>query len=550
MKKVLWTVGFVAVVATIVYFTKGHPEDKAVAQTSVASTEARQPSAAVENQQAIVDEMTKIILSISNRGEVLPKVNQVLAIAAQKDPKGEMPGVQLLAGYMKMIPGLEGIVYRGRPIVEPSDWLHMSALTALRSFRYNSYLYGKHILALFDFVTTPSTNAGPEFKTVTEAQQYLVGKVAPLLESLVAQARAMENLPAENFNFKLDRSLFIGVSDDVRFLDRNETIKQFIKPNLYSITFALQRALGSLYYWSALNVDDMPSVASEIVAATTINQYKGKLRSLLSFSNLAKGVTPIITFDVIKKYPNYFTFRNLNYTNHLGKAESVTAQTLLDRAYNQFSNSAYYEMAAFNCIIQATISGNMNVNAKDCANGDNQDYSTQHAANGNDFMFNPNALLLDYKMKKAALVQRYKLYQNSMTQPATPGTFDAGKYSEITSEVTGKALQLNVKALFNAKNSPRNFFPTAFAKADQAAYQSQVGDHGWNYDHGFPIAYGKNDFTFGGFFNPQQVKDLRSLNSAMATIVYTRSLTNFAVLLPVPSPVVVPVPILDTMTVN
>lgn len=542
MKKVLWTMGFVVAIAAVVYFTKGTPDTPPTAQSNVAPEEARQPSAAVEGQQAIIDEMTQIILSIANKGEVLPKVNQVLTIAAQKDPKGQMPGVQLLAGYMKMIPGLEGIVYRGRPIVEPSDWLHMSALTTLRTFRYNSYLYGKHVLALFDFVTTPSHKAGPEFKTVTEAQQYLVGKAAPLIESLIAQARAMENLPAESFNFKLDRTLFIGLSDDVRFLDRNETVKQFIKPNLYSITFALQRTLGSLYYWTALNVDDMPAVASEVVAATTINEYKGKLRSFLSASKLAKGVTPIITFDVIKKYPNYFTFRDLTYTNHEGKTEKVSAQTLLDRAYTQFFNASYYEMAAFNCIIQYTVSGNTNATLKDCANGDNQDYSSQHAANGQDFMFNPNALLIDYKIKKAALVQRYKLYANNAA---------SGAYTEITSEVTGKALQLNVKALFSAKNSPRNFFPTAFAKADQAAYQSEIGVHGWNYDHGFPIAYGnKKDFTFGGFFNPQQVADIKSLNTAMATVVYTRSLTNFAVLLPVPSPVIVPIPILDTMTVN
>lgn len=539
MKKVLWTMGFIVAVAAVVYFTKGTPNTSTV-QVTPGSEEVRQPSAAVDGQQAVIDEMTKIILSIADKSEVLPKVNQVLAVAAQKDPQGQMPGVQLLAGYMKMIPGLEGVVYRCRPIVEPSDWLHMSALTTLRSFRYNSYLYGKHILALFDFVTTPSHNAGPEFKTVTEAQQYLVGKAAPLLESLVAQARAMENLPAENFNFKLDRTLFIGLSDDVRFLDRNETVKQFIKPNLYSITFALQRTLGSLYYWSALNVDDMPAVASEVVAATTINEYKGKLRSMFNANKLAKGVTPIITFDVIKKYPNYFSFRDLNYTDHTGKKASVTAQTLLDRAYTNFFNASYYEMAAFNCIIQYTVSGNMNATLKDCANGDNQDYSAQHAANGQDFMFNPNALLIDYKIKKAALVQRYKLYAASN-----------GSYADITSEVTGKSLSLNVKALFSAKNSPRNFFPTAFAKADQASYQSGIGVHGWNYDHGFPIAYGsKKDFTFGGFFNPAQVSDSKSLNTAMATIVYTRSLTNFAVLLPVPSPVIVPIPILDTMTVN
>lgn len=541
MKKVLWTMGFIVAVAAVVYFTKGTPNTSTV-QVTPASEEVRQPSAAVDGQQAVIDEMTKIILSISDKSEVLPKVNQVLAVAAQKDPKAQMPGVQLLAGYMKMIPGLEGIVYRCRPIVEPSDWLHMSALTALRSFRYNSYLYGKHILALFDFVTTPSRNVGPEFKTVTEAQQYLVGKAAPLLESLIAQARAMENLPAENFNFKLDRTLFVGLSDDVRFLDRNETVKQFIKPNLYSITFALQRTLGSLYYWSALNVDDMPAVASEVVAATTINEYKGKLRSLLSANKLAKGVTPIITFDVIKKYPNYFTFRDVAYTKLDGTKDTVTAQALLDRAYTNFFNASYYEMAAFNCIIEYTVSGNMNATLKDCANGDNQDYSAQHAANGQDFMFNPNLLLIDYKIKKAALVQRYKLYANNAAN---------GAYADITSEVTGKSLSLNVKALFNAKNSPRNFFPTAFAKADQASYQSGIGVHGWNYDHGFPVAYGnKKDFTFGGFFNPSQVADIKSLNTAMATIVYTRSLTNFAVLLPVPSPVVVPIPILDTMTVN
>lgn len=540
MKKVLWTVGFVVAVAAVVYFTKGNP-NQPTAQAPAVTEDARQPSAANDGQQLVIDEMTKIILSISDKSEVLPKVQQVLAIAAQKDPKGQMPGVQLLAGYMKMIPGLEGIVYRCRPIVEPSDWLHMSALTALRSFRYNSYLYGKHILALFDFVTTPSRNAGPEFKTVTEAQQYLVGKAAPLLESLIAQARAMESLPAESFNFKLDRTLFIGLSDDVRFLDRNETVKQFIKPNLYSVTFALQRTLGSLYYWSAINVDDMPAVASEVVAATTINEYKGKLRSLISANKLAKGVTPIITFDVIKKYPKYFTFRDVNYTKLDGSKDVATAQSLLDRAYSNFFNASYYEMAAFNCIIQSTVTGNMNVNVKDCANGDNQDYSAQHAANGQDFMFNPNLLLIDYKIKKAALVQRYKLYTSAA----------GGAYTDITSEVTGKALSLNVKALFNAKNSPRNFFPTAFAKADQASYQSNIGVHGWNYDHGFPIAYGsKKDFTFGGFFNPAQVTDIKSLNTAMATIVYTRSLTNFAVLLPVPSPVTVPIPILDTMTVN
>ena len=541
MNKLFLTLAFIAGALCTAYLAKDHSPFFEKTASSQDSSK-RIPAAVEDGQQELIDRMTRVILSISNKEEVLAKSKQVLEMAKQGDPKGQMPGVQLLAGYMKALPGLEGILYRCRAIIEPSDWMHMSVLTALRSFRYNSYLYGKHILAIFDFISAPSNNAGPSFSTVNDLQVFLVTKIAPLLEQFSTQAMAMEKLSPKRFDFKLDRTLFIGIDDNIRFLEPDETSKRFIKPYIYSIAFGLKRSLSTLYYWSSLNLNDLPAVTSGIIAETNINQFKGKLRSAMAADSLAKGVTPLITFKVIRQFNKYLTYRDLESIEGDKTVKVDTAQSLLDKSYTNAREAASLELAAFNCIIEYTVANNTKINLKDCVNSDNQDYSSQHASDGQDYLFNPNQLLIDYKIKKAAYVQRNTLFNESGPLEKSP------EYVSITSEVTGKTLELNIRALFNAKNSLRNSFPTQFENENKATYPTG-NTYGWYYNHGNPTAYGK-DYSFGGFFNPNEVHDLKSLKAAMTTLVYTKSISSFAALLPVPSPIGIPVPTIDTMNAN
>lgn len=519
MKKFFGFVFIAAIIGVGINFAKNpmkNPQEEGSQDFS-----SRDPSQVSSAQQKIIDNMNKIILSLSNRTEVSSAVKQIKELAEKPEHK-EMPGVQLYGAIASIVPDLEGIFYRCRAFVETSDWLHMSWLFGLRDFQYNSYLYGPHVQALFDYLTYPSEKAGPSFEKVSDFQNYLLSRIAPKLEAFLGEAQKLEKLPSANFEFQFDRTILVGEAKNLRFLDPEEAKKLFIKPYHYTMMFLLQRTLGTIYYIGAMDLNELPIVFNRVIKATTINTIRGDLRLLTQ--EPVKGVTPELAYTAIGSTHSFLEWRKDIVITKADKTEKVSAQSLLDKAFLYGRQSAYNQLQAYVCGIKYPQRNTMEMTSKDCTVFDDHgNPEAQFVANGSKYIFNPNSMLLGFKKKYQMLRDRVRAYEDSAK----------GSYSTIHSDVTGESVQVNLKALFNERRSQRSFLPTGYLAKPASSRAVGLDARAWNYDHGKPIRF--EDFTFGGFFNPSEVSNIDSLYNKMRTVLYTDAIAPFAIFIRVPS---------------
>ncbi|WP_413289698.1 hypothetical protein [Bdellovibrio sp. HCB337] len=515
MKKFIAFVFVAACFGAAIYFAKG-------GMTSSHEMASRMPDAVgVAGQQQVIDQMNQIILSIKDKSQVKAAAQKIAEMAKQENAKA-FPGVQMYGAVASLVPDLEGIVFRCRAFVETSDWLHMSWLFGLRDFSYNDYLYGPHVKAAFDFITYPSEKAGPSFAKFSDFQDFALATLAPKLEKIVAASAELEKLPSANFEFMFDRTILVGQGPGLRFLDPEEAKKLFTKPYHYTVTFVLQRALATIYYVGAMDLDELPVVFNRVIRATTINTVRGDLR----IGDPAKGVTPKMVYDVFASTKSFLGWRNKITVN----GKEVTAQSLLDRSFYYGLTSSYYQLAGYVCGLKYPYARTRGTileieRTKDCMAFDQEGAGSNYMiANGSPYLFNPNAMVLDFKQKYHALRDRVRAYSAAQK----------GDYVSIVSDVTGQSIRVNVKAFFKADVSQRDFMPTGYANAPASSgVEGMPNVKAWNYDHGKPNAF--KDYSFGGFFDRSQVNSSESLYKAMSTVLYTDAIAPFALWVRVPS---------------
>lgn len=529
MKKIVGLVLFVGLFGAAIFFAKKN-DPQPPQQAELAS---RAPSG-LPGQQAMIDQITKMILSIQDKSQINSTVANIVKIAQNPEAKA-YPGVQIMAAIAGILPQFEGIIWRCREIVEPSDWLHMTALFRLRTIAYNDFVYGHHVRALFDYLVDPSDVKGQPFKKVSDLQDYLLNQVAPVMEGVLARATSNEmmQLPDANFEFQFDRRIMTGVRDQISFIDPEEAVKTFIKPYHYTMTFLLQRALMSIYYFGTLDMDDLPLVVARVLKATTLNTFKSDLRIL--GGDTAMGVTPQLVFEAIKKSSSTF----LEFRRELGDAQ---VKALLDKSFALGKQSAQYQNMAYVCGLKYHEGANLNY-PSDCLGFPDSWRPNRFYSNGSKYLFDPNRMAINFKAKYHAFRDRARAYTAAAEKP--------NDYYTLTSDVTGKQLRVRLHAFFEPKNSQRSFLPTSYLAPGDASTTVIVGGKSvkkWNYDHGQPVSY--DDYTFGGFFDPAQVRDLASLENAMTTLLYTDSVAPFAVFIRKPSPVRFIVPMQEIMNAN
>lgn len=471
-------------------------------------------------QQDIIDNLTEITVSIKKREGVLAAVDEIKRIASEPKHRN-YPAVQMYGAVADVVPLFEGIVYRCRDLIEKSDWLNMTALFRLRAFAYNDYVYGEHMKAITDFLTYPSERVGKPFKTVSELQDFLLNKVAVKMESALAVAKKLEALPSQDFQFQLDRTIIVGRSNNLRFIDADEAKKDFIKPYFFTVSFLLQRVIGSIYYMSAMNLDDMPKVVNKILKKTAMNGFIGDLRA---DGRTVRGITPQLLTESIESYPSYMTWKTeVNY-----RGSKLTAGMLLDRAFEYGRSSANYQRAAYVCGLKYPLDlekgdQSAEVSLETCKTLDVAEVGSYHINNGEDYLFNPNSMILNFKQKNKMFQDRVRVFEGAAKN----------SYVKVVSDSTGKSIEVNARAFFNTKKSQRDFLPTSFEGSPSTSVES-LNTYAWNYSHGRPASY--NDYTFNGFFNPKEVGNMKTLYANMTTLMYTDSISPFAGFIRVPSP--------------
>ncbi len=524
MKKTMGWLLLSIIVCTGIFFVSQNKQNTSTENTEgmgeLAST------ATIQEQQQVIDKMNKEILAIKNRSEVKSTAQKILKMASDvKDKK--YPIVEIYAAVANFVPLLEGIIYRCRSFIEKTDWMHASILFGFRDFKYNNYLYGSHVDALFDYLTYPSNAAGEPFESISKLQDYLLFQVAPRLEGLMKLIVELEKQPSENFEFQFDRTLLVGKKDDLRFIDREETEKLFIKPYFYTLTFLVQRALGTIYYVGAMDLDEMPIVFNRVLKKTTLNNFAGNLR----LGDPVKGVTPEMTYEIIKS-KEIKSFLKWRQKVSSANGKSVQVQELLDRAFYYGQVSASYQLSAYVCGLKYAYQRSrgqimqINNRASECSVLDQVgNTSSYFITSGDKYLFNPNSMILNFKKKSNMFRDRVRAYQAASTD----------SYATITSDVTGKPLDVNIKAFFKSNVSQRDFLPTGYTNIPAKSPSSIAGVDSWHYDHGKPMEFA--DYSFNGFFNKGKVKDTQSLYEAMTTLLYTDAIAPFAIFIRVPSTV-------------
>lgn len=510
MKNFVFGITIAGLLGAVIYFKSAKDESFGSAGREPASVQVNM------DQQKAMDEITALVKGIRSKDDVAPVLQKVIQLAGDEKNKN-FPGVQTYAAIAQILPEFEGFFYRMRGIVEKTDWLHIQALYDLRSFAYTDYMYGPHVKAIFNYLTEPV--AQPKFAKPADLQDFLLNRIAPKLEQLTQLSALADNLPPEVFQVQMDRSIMVGEGEGLRFIDPSEQQKLFIKPYHYSMRFILERYLGAIYYLSALDLDEYTNVVGGVIRQTAINMVRP--------GDYAKGVTPMMVVDSIKRTNSFLTWRK----SIMMSGQPVTAQQLLDKAYAHASLGARYERAAYVCGITVPLmmayGRQFNANPGECAAFPNEaEAENYYVPRGKNFLLNPNHMLIGFRTKYHEVMERARVFQSAdQNQPTT-----------ITSDVTGRSITVNVRALFKDTFVPRNAMATSFAFPDQASRQikSLNGALAWNYDSGKPIAY--SDYTFAGFL-PQQSADMKDFSKTMATLVYTKSIAPFSVFIPMPSPV-------------
>lgn len=474
-----------------------------------------------EEQQAKFDELTNDILKMKTKSDVKTVSSKI--IKTSLDPKySQMPAIVILAQIAKSVLPLEGFFWRLRKLGEQSDLMHTFALFRLRSFAQFDYLYGSHVKAIFEFLTEPLEKGSRVFNTMSEFQDTLLEAYTPVLEDIIKNLNKLQELPAEQFEFKFDRAIVTGVSEDIRFIDNDERYRYFIKPYLYTITFLYERFLSSIYFMSSVYLDDLPAAFNDILKKSAINNIENKINIFGEKYSAALGVTPEMVITSFNKYDKLF---NARIIKNPVIAEKNT-QKYLDLSFKHAKSAANNQLYAFVCGIKYPLSKS-DVNPQECMNFDNSFRAeSSFIENGDEYIFNPNRMLIDFKSKYHALSDRAKLFNEAKD----------GQYVNIVSDVTGAEINLNIKALFKVRKDWKAFFPTQFeASGKPGSINKTVNSWAWNYYYGRPTAF--PDPTFGGLFNKSEVSTTADIYKQMTTILYTDGLAPFAVFIPISSPV-------------
>lgn len=206
------------------------------------------------------------------------------------------PQLRLYAIFAKIVPYLEGGIYRMRNITDTNTILYSSAMTALREIHYNLDLLPSYHKAIFDYLTSPNPEQdiwgqkGP-FKNMRALQDFIVSKGEKRLVDLMEEVST--NL----------EDLLKNLNNDDRII--TVTDSRFLIPDGHFLK--VKELRGSLSEWSHGTND--PIIYTKVVRA-------GHLRALMAMIQHGIGTGyygASFDFDGFSEYTNLIAKR-LFYT--------------------------------------------------------------------------------------------------------------------------------------------------------------------------------------------------------------------------------------------
>ncbi|OFZ39289.1 MAG: hypothetical protein A2504_07970 [Bdellovibrionales bacterium RIFOXYD12_FULL_39_22] len=429
----------------------------------------RKISSASVEEDNLIFKINEKILAIRHKDEVIPAINEVLALS-EKNP--EMYNLAIYAALLRPVKVMEGFLWRMRDIVETCGTCHVTSLNAIKSFYFQDYLVGPHVIAVINFFVEPNINE-EKFQTVSELQDFTKNEMIPELELAAGKLKAIADKLPEDYVFEFDNYLLSGLDEEqnFRYISDGRRYKKVVRGNLKYLIAQKERVLGLLYFGINYNFDDVMAYINKIIEKTAINSIKNKL-SLPFFNNLTKHNTPIEFLDILSssKFNKFGRKRSEVFTDE-------EMQAHLRKAFEHLTAAAKYR-----------------------AQGLEESYQQSDISVAKEYLLRPTIFEVNYEDSLENFKLRYNIYKKAL---------DTGKDTTVTSKATGMQFRVNPSAFFKLHNDLKTFLPERkFAQTNRGGFMANErgelirhkisGDKiwKWNYNYGKVVSW--KDPTFAG----------------------------------------------------
>lgn len=220
--------------------------------------------------------------------------------------------LKIYAGFADLLQSIEAITWKEEGFYKKSDFLYGLFVSFLRSTYAPDYVVGTHVRKYGRYFTEPVLNQ-TMYKSVSELQQDLLGKVLPAIEKLrAALAEAIED---QKFFFVLDRHILVGyVPSDKStnkmewfFTPETERFKTVQRSHLALLKSQIELLAGVISYLCAYQLDDFIQYADDLMKIVT---WRG-LKKILLFRN---NIDPLTTKDKVEllqreKFKNFLVLK-------------------------------------------------------------------------------------------------------------------------------------------------------------------------------------------------------------------------------------------------
>lgn len=451
----------------------------------------------IASEGELIEGINKKIVAIDSQYQIVPLINELITLANKEENK-ENTSLQLYKLALKPVLKLEGIIWRFRKVVENSGALHLTALGLITKAYHRSYMYGPHIKATLDYLTTPA-NSYPMFENLTEAQDFLEKDIRPELQSSLSELQNLTKSLDDTWTLNFDGYLVSGFNpkNNMTFISEQKRYKTVIKPHLYYGISSLHRALGFIDYSVNYNISQLPQFVDKLVSKTAINNTilsKTFTRGLPQISTPKEASEILNGSKLLSNKKTFAPFLTLRKSTQIAKENLRSAMT-------HFKSASAYELKA----LEQTI-------------------ILSDSDNGDRYIINPNFLIIGQESTVRRLNEMVGLYEKALK----------GETQLVTSHITGRQTKINLISLFTPYSDLKVFLPkesnfSSEKRGHTLKWKSGRNEFGWNYNYGKPVSY--PDPTFGGFLPEANNENIYSI---ARDIKLTESLKVFSDYLPIP----------------
>lgn len=506
--KLLFILVLVSLLSTIGCSKKSEVSEVSEIKSSSTSS-GRSIASAVNQQQAIVDKITQMLV---NEVKLVGEKNNVIEILAKIDKAypltnknlDQMPVAKGILTALKIIPQYEGILWRLRKVAETSDFLHLAIIGNLRQFYQLDFQYGPHLKAFFHFVTTPTEKA-TYFADANAFMDFLNITIKPKLMEYHQMLSAMDKQADEAFDVELDLRLFTGGNDKVRYLDPEYQKKRLIKPYLYGVLSTLETTIATIEYAQNYHLNALLIVSQKALAISGLNAIKDRI-STSSGQSVSKGITAKELTSLMASANELLTLRK----------PTAAAKTSIAQAFKYVNGAIKHRLMFYTC----SLTYPTNYQTKNCLDLPS---NPQWVENGEAYLIDPNLLMILYKKHFHTFSERHRLTKEAYT------LFQKNDFEtpvEFVSEVTGLTVRLRPQRLFQVQPDLKVYIPREgnYAVKNQGKMVTINGKAEWAWNYKYGSAQSVPDFSYNGFF--VDATDAASYTKIMRTINLTPTTHN------------------------